>query len=183
MQAHHRRMEDVVDISMDSPEGEQSSLSRAGSESCAVCHTSCHRTHTLFLPAAHTRAKESQAHPGSDYRSSSRMRNAEFRALWGESGSGSSQPGPSSADEPIRWNRVRRRSSSRAVRPPLDASAEEDDVMICPPPEEAKYQQADECGRSAFCLLLFSIVSQSLPVTTKQSGCLFIRKTYCSCVI
>lgn len=115
--AHHRRMEDVVDISMDSPE-------------------------------AHTRAKESQAHPGSDYRSSSRMRNAEFRALWGESGSGSSQPGPSSADEPIRWNRVRRRSSSRAVRPLLDASAEEDDVMICPPPEEAKYQQADECGRA-----------------------------------
>lgn len=114
---HHRRMEDIVDISMDSPE-------------------------------AHTRAKEVQAHQGSDYGSSSRTRNAELRALWGESGAGPSQAGPSGADEPIRWNRVRRRSSSRAVRPTVDnAAPEEDEVIICPPPDEAKYQQAAECRR------------------------------------
>ncbi len=68
--------------------------------------------------------------------------------MWGESGAGPSQAGPSGADEPIRWNRVRRPSSSRAVRPTVESAApEEDDVIICPPPEEAKYQQAAECGR------------------------------------
>jgi hypothetical protein len=103
---------------------------------------------TRHVAAAHTRAKEAQAHQGSDYGSSSRTRNAELRALWGESGAGPLQAGPSSADEPIRWNRVRRRSSSRAVRPTVESAApEEDEVIICPPPGEAKYQQAAECSR------------------------------------
>ena len=68
--------------------------------------------------------------------------------MWGESGAGPSQADPSGADEPIRWNRVRRRSSSRAVRPTAESAApEEDEVIICPPPAEAKYQQAAECSR------------------------------------
>ena len=96
---------------------------------------------TLFsLYAVQAWTKEAQAHPASDNRSSSRLRSAEFRALWGESGAGSSQPGPSSTEEPIRWNRVRRRSSTRAARPAVDSAGADDDVIFCPTPEESKYQ-------------------------------------------
>lgn len=114
-------------------------------------HADCaeHSAHSLCLSAAHTRAKESQAHSGSDSRPSSRMRNADFRALWGESGPGPSQPGPSSSEEPIRWNRVRRRSSSRTVRPAVETAPDEDEVTIYPPAEEPRYQQAADCSRSA----------------------------------
>ncbi|KAL3147711.1 hypothetical protein ABBQ32_002454 [Trebouxia sp. C0010 RCD-2024] len=113
--AHHRRMEEVVDITMDSPE----------------------------VPS---RSKEPQSAPES--RSSSRMSNADLRARWGEAGPSPGQMLPSSTEEPIRWNRVRRRSSSRAVRPPTDTPSGDDDVSICPPLEEAKYRQA-ECSRAA----------------------------------
>ena len=120
--------------------------------------------------------KEAQAHPASDNRSSSRLRSAEFRALWGESGAGSSQPGPSSTEEPIRWNRVRRRSSTRAARPAVDSAGADDDVIFCPTPEESKYQsvngyQGSDAYTRSFLALSFNIISIEFSVFVVHACC------------
>ena len=89
---------------------------------------------------------------------------AEFRALWGESAPGPSQVELSS-EEPIRWNRVRRRSSTRAARPAIDATPADEDVIFCRGPEETKYQD-QEYSRSVNACTVISL----------HGGCIFTQK-------
>ena len=66
-------------------------------------------------------------------------------------------PSTATPEEPIRWNRVRRRSSGRAARPPVDNTAPVDnEVVVCEVPDQQKVQDAADCSRSGSTSMLLA---------------------------
>lgn len=146
LQVQTKKMEEIVDLCADSPEG--TIPVHSTHLVCSIVHMS-RLTWLMHLSTltAPSRSKETQRYTAPDSRPG-RVRSSDFRALWGEAmpHAGPASLVPNHADEPIRWNRVRRRSSSRTARLPADAAPCDTDV-VCGPPDQQKMQDTDSCSR------------------------------------